>query len=146
MKRRRLILLALIILWAITVFYLSNQGSEDSSGTSLFFTSFFIKNKETAEIIEPYMRKIAHFLEYAYGGCLFALLVNTYKLSDIKTIFSSIGFGIWYAMLDEIHQYMVPGRTGRIVDVYIDTLGVATGVILIMIIKKVRQRKKKRKM
>ena len=142
MKRKRIVLLILIVLWTITVFYLSNQGSDGSSQTSYKFTSLFIKDERIVEIVEPYVRKIAHFCEYAYGGCLFALLFCTYDWTEKRIILLSIGIGIWYAALDEVHQYMVPGRTGRIVDIYLDTLGVATGVILIMIIKKIINKRK----
>ena len=38
-----------------------------------------------------------------------------------------------YAMSDEFHQRFVAGRTSRITDVGIDTLGVITGTILFMI-------------
>ena len=39
--------------------------------------------------------------------------------------------------MDEIHQLMVPGRSGALKDVYIDSLGIATGVIGMMIIIKI---------
>ena len=45
MKRKRIVLLILIVLWTITVFYLSNQGSDGSSQTSYKFTSLFINRR-----------------------------------------------------------------------------------------------------
>ena len=49
-------------------------------------------------------------------------------------------------MSDEFHQRFVAGRTSRITDIGIDTLGVITGAILVMIfiniLKKSRKRKK----
>ena len=144
-KKTRIILAILIIIWAVVVFYFSNQESDDSSEFSFKFTSLFIKNEELTEIIEPYFRKIAHFIEYMIGGSLFTLLFITYDLKDEKVIFNSISLGIWYAALDEIHQSMVPGRAGRIVDVYLDSLGIATGCILILIIVKIKSMKKNKK-
>lgn len=144
MKRKRIIIAILIIIWAVAVFYLSNQEADTSSGFSFKFTSIFIKNEELAENIEPYFRKVAHYVEYIIGGVLFGLLFLTYEWNDKKVILSSILLGIWYAALDEIHQIMVPGRAGRIVDVYIDTLGIATGVVLILIMTKINKNKKRK--
>lgn len=97
-------------------------------------------------MIERYVRKFAHFSEYAFGGFLFILLFNTYEWSDRRKMITSIGLGVWYATTDEVHQLMVDGRNGNIVDVYIDTLGVATGVcITLLIIKLITQIVSKKK-
>ena len=48
-------------------------------------------------------------------------------------------------IMDEIHQLMVPGRSGALKDVYIDSLGIATGVIGMMIIIKIISKTKKNK-
>ncbi len=144
-KKKRIILIIIIIIWAVLVFYFSNQGSDDSSGFSFLFTSIFIKNKEMAEIAEPYVRKIAHLCEYMIGGILFSLLFSTYDWKDEKIIAVSILVGAWYATLDEIHQLLVPGRAGRFVDVYLDTLGITIGVLLVLIVNKILEKIKKRK-
>ena len=143
-KKKRIILLILIIIWAVLVFYLSNQEPDDSSSLSFLVTSFFIKNEEAAALIEPYVRKIAHLSEYMVGGILFSSLFSTYDWKDEKIILISVLTGAWYAGLDEIHQLLVPGRAGRFVDVYIDTLGVAIGTVLVLIINKIIKRNRKK--
>lgn len=146
-NKKRIILAILIIIWAILVFYLSNQGSDDSSDMSFRFTALFLKDEKLIEIAEPYARKIAHFLEYCYGGLLFGFLFDTYDWKDRKILVNSALLGMWYAALDEIHQIFVPGRAGRFVDVYLDTLGVLTGTVLALIIIKIfkKANKKNRK-
>ena len=136
-KCKRIILLIFIFVWAYLVFSFSSQDGGESSGLSRMVVDFFVKNQELADKIEPYARKIAHFCEYALGGCLFISLFYTYEWSDNKRLCISIILGVWYAIIDEIHQLMVPGRNGAILDVYIDSLGIATGVIGMMIIIKV---------
>jgi VanZ family protein len=42
----------------------------------------------------------------------------------------SIIFSTFYALLDEIHQYFVPGRHFAITDLLIDFVGVIAGLIL----------------
>lgn len=143
MKLKRLILLVLIIIWAILIFGLSGQNGTESSGLSRKIVEIFTKNQEIVDIVEPYIRKVAHFSEYGLGGILFTLLFSTYNWKDRKIILTSIILGIWYASMDEIHQLLVDGRNGSIVDVYIDTLGFSTGVCGIMAILKIIQLNKK---
>ena len=42
--------------------------------------------------------------------------------------------GVLYAASDEFHQSFVPGRSPSIVDVGIDSLGVLTGILAVLII------------
>lgn len=129
----RIILFVLIILWAVTVFNMSNQQGVESSGLSKKITALFFESKELIEKIEPIIRKIAHLSEYALGGALFISLFLTYNWSNKRRISISILLGIWYAILDEIHQLFVPFRNGNIIDVCIDTIGIVLGIVFIMI-------------
>lgn len=146
----RMFLLICIIAWAYIVFSFSSQDGNESSGLSRMVVDFFIKDPQIADKVEPYVRKMAHFCEYALGGTLFLSLLYTYKITDEKKIAGAILLGIWYAIMDEIHQLMVPGRSGSIKDVYIDSLGIATGVIGMMIIIKItiiiKEKNKSKKM
>ena len=136
-KILRVILIILIILWTCLIFLFSSQDGGESSGFSRMFVEFFIKDPELASKIEPYVRKLAHFSEYGLGGVLFISLFSTYKWTDRRKITTSILLGVWYAVIDEIHQLMVPGRSGALKDVYIDSLGITTGVIGMLIIIKI---------
>ena len=44
--------------------------------------------------------------------------------------------GIIYATTDEIHQYFVIGRSGEVADVFLDGIGVVTGVIMVWLCTK----------
>lgn len=144
-KILRIFLLILIIVWAYIVFNLSSQNGDNSSGLSRKVVEFFTKNEDIIEKVEPYVRKLAHFSEYALGGTLFILLFSTYEWTDKRKITTSVLLGIWYAITDELHQLMVPGRNGAIFDVYLDTLGFATGVCIMLIIIKLCELLSKRK-
>ena len=61
----RWLIVALIIVWMLVVFGLSNQPGEESSGLSQWLTSQFFKEEEIQVIAEAYIRKIAHLSEYA---------------------------------------------------------------------------------
>lgn len=132
----RIVLFLLIVAWAVLVFSLSSQTGEESSGISRKIAELITKDEKLLEVVERYVRKFAHFSEYALGGALFLLLFNTYEWSDKRKMITSIALGAWYATTDEVHQLLVGGRNGNIVDVYIDTLGVATGVCTTFLILK----------
>lgn len=136
-KITRIILFILIVAWALLVFYLSSQTGGESSGVSRKIAELFTKDENLLEIVEKYIRKLAHFSEYAFGGVLFLLLFSTYEWSERRKLVTSILIGAWYAATDEIHQLMVPARNGSIIDVYIDTLGVSTGVCITLLIMKI---------
>ena len=139
MKVKRLILLVLIVIWAVLIFGLSGQNGTESSGLSRKIVEIFTKDEEIVDIVEPYVRKLAHFSEYGLGWILFISLFSTYKWTDRKMMFVSIALGIWYASMDEIHQLMVDGRHGSIFDVYLDSLGFSTGVCGMMAILKIKE-------
>ena len=68
------------------------------------------------------LRKLAHATEYAVLG---ALLVRATGRGWL-----AFALGTLYAASDEIHQTFVPGRMGSPLDVAIDAIGVACGVVL----------------
>ena len=135
----RIILIILILLWMYIVFGFSGQNGEESSGISFKISMLLTKNnEELARTIEPYVRKIAHFSEYAVGGILIFLLLMTFqKISPKIRNILSIVITIMYAITDEIHQLFIPGREGKIIDVYIDTLGIITGILFVNLILKI---------
>ena len=141
----RIILIILICIWAFMIFMFSGQEGDASSGLSRQIVEFFIKNEEIVDLVEPYVRKLAHFGEYGIGGMLFLLLFRTYEWDDIAVLGLSGMMGAWYAMVDEYHQTMVPGRNGNWLDVVIDTLGCLTGACILLIIVKIIERHKEKK-
>ena len=68
------------------------------------------------------LRKLAHTAEYAILG---ALLVRATGRSGL-----ALAIGTLYAVSDEVHQLFVPGRHGSPIDVAIDAVGVAIGIVL----------------
>ena len=129
----------LIIIWMIVIFNFSNQGGTESSGTSSKVTKVIINvivkdkeasDKQTMERIEKVVRKGAHYTIYTIGG--FLIMNYTYSMDKTKKqkILGSLLFGAFYAATDELHQYFVPGRSARLFDVGLDTLGVLTGILI----------------
>jgi len=95
-----------VVLWAAVIFAFS---SVPDLGTGL----------GTWDLV---LRKLAHAAEFAVLG---VLLLRA--LRDARSAFAA---GVAYAVTDEVHQHFVPGRLGSPVDVAIDAVGVALGVLL----------------
>jgi hypothetical protein len=67
------------------------------------------------------LRKVAHAAEYAVLGFLLLRAVGREP--------AALALGIAYAASDELHHHFVPGRQGSVLDVLLDTVGVAAGVV-----------------
>ncbi|MBB1545272.1 MAG: VanZ family protein [Clostridiales bacterium] len=99
--------------------------------------------------VNPVIRKIAHFSIYmilAIFTYMFIEELNIKSKSEKerlrKNILYTCIFCIIYAIFDEIHQIYVPGRTGKAIDVIIDTLGACMGITIILIRNKFNYKKK----
>ena len=139
----RLISALIVLAWMIIVFKYSNEPADISSKTSSVITRKIVEilgNKNNEDLIkkmDPIVRKLAHFTLYMYGGIVILNFVNTYNLRDKRKIAYSIICGAFYACTDEFHQYFIEGRSAEITDVFIDSLGVATGVCIFLCVIKV---------
>jgi VanZ family protein len=69
------------------------------------------------------LRKAAHFTEFAVLGLLL--------LRALGRPLPAVAFGIAYAASDELHQHFVAGRSANVLDVLIDAVGVAAGIVLL---------------
>ena len=97
--------------------------------------------------INPVIRKIAHFSIYmilAIFTYMFIEELNIKSKSEKeclrKNILYTCIFCIIYAIFDEIHQIYVPGRTGKVIDVVIDTLGAFMGIAIILLNDKINNK------
>ncbi len=69
-------------------------------------------------------KKTAHVTEYAILYFLvYRAWSNQGKIPTTKIFISSLVFSFFYAMTDEWHQTLTPGREGRVRDVGFDFLG-----------------------
>ena len=94
-----------------------------------------------AQKIEYPVRKAAHMSEYAV---LALLIFQALTAFDRKKNRGCMALGITaaYAATDEFHQLFVPGRSGQLKDVLIDTAGGALGLGLLALILYLNRRRK----
>ena len=91
------------------------------------------------------IRKIAHFTLYFILGLLSCATMMTYCLKKERSLsagwFCAWAFCIFY---DGIDQLFVPGRTGRLLDIGIDSCGALLGsLILLFFVYRADQRHQK---
>ena len=84
------------------------------------------------------LRKLAHFSEFGCLGFLLAYLAWLKGERGHHLISLALLGGLLTACADESIQMLTPDRGPSLVDVWIDTCGVATGVAALFVINKVK--------
>ena len=148
-SKKRFLYLIPVVIWMIFIFYMSGKTGQESSGQSgkisLFITNLLEKVRQDSpqemqnlqDILELVIRKAAHMTEYAILFLLSYLAMVKISMSQSRFYNRSIAvlISLLYACSDEMHQLLVPGRSGRMIDVGIDMAGVLI-VLMCMILSK----------
>lgn len=148
LQKTKCLLLLLLIAWMTIIFCMSAQPSDESSQLSGGMVSKIVaviypnfnslsvsQQLKITDLLSFIVRKTAHFSEYFVLGALVCSFANTYKKYKIAIHgILSVVFCLLYAVSDEIHQYFVPGRACRFLDICIDTAGSVIAVFLFSLI------------
>lgn len=102
----------------------------DSMGT--LSGDFYNYARQNPLIMEFLLRKLAHVVLFFIITLAFFIFWR-HHLKPLQAVFASFFCGTLSAILDEIHQYYVVGRSGNIIDVLINMAGVMQAVFLIAI-------------
>lgn len=144
-KKRKSLCTALILLNLAFIWGNSLMTGEDSGnlsgGVLAWLNSILGLDESGAELLHLLIRKAAHFTEFA---CLGMLLAWRCRLTEEK---HSVAFpallGMAAAVVDESIQLFTPDRGPSLTDVWIDTSGAATGIMLLLLghyfVKKYKQ-------
>ncbi len=153
-KRKLLFVVFLVftILWMALIFGMSSQNGDESGGLSEKVTRVICKvvisNYENLSQTEQDLyisklnypvRKCAHMSEYCV---LFMLMYGTVFYLTAKKRLRRIfpfAFTVLYAATDEIHQLFVGGRAGAFLDVLIDSSGALLGLLIIIIVGRIKK-------
>jgi len=76
-----------------------------------------------------FIRKSSHFIAYLILGILSLHAIDEEKNPTITWIIKALLICVLYAMSDEFHQLYIPGRSGEIKDVLLDSTGSLFGII-----------------
>ena len=143
-RLRFILLFCPAILCMVGIFLLSAQTAEQSSQTSgtvihevltkiseEYVKSSPAEKKSIIESLQFFIRKGTHFSIYALLAVLFFLPFSQCTFHRSKKYFISFLCTVLYAMSDEYHQTFVPGRSGEIRDVLIDSCGALFGLLFV---------------
>ena len=113
-----------VVIWAAFIFYLSSIPDLRSN-----FECDFI------------LRKVSHVVEYfILAFLLYRAFSGSFNKNILYLLIYPASLSILYAMSDELHQSIVPGRSCSIQDVLIDTIGIITFfVINIFVLRKIKR-------
>ena len=138
---KKIIFTALALLWMVLIFSMSAQNAEESSdlsgSLSYALCRIFVRGFENmdmpvrlalAESLQTLVRKSAHFIEYAVLGFLLAGSADSFGTK--RRLLWAAFLSTLYAASDEAHQLFVPGRSGQISDVMLDSAGAVLGAVI----------------
>ncbi|PID21985.1 VanZ family protein [Sporosarcina sp. P3] len=90
-----------------------------------------IEERGYYHFVEFLIRKAAHFFTF---GCLALVIYWLLPKSKIRILLAAL-FTFVLACADELHQYFTGGRTATMQDVYLDTAGAVTFLLLLALIR-----------
>ncbi|MBF0710049.1 MULTISPECIES: VanZ family protein [unclassified Gemella] len=102
--------LIMVIFLMGTIFYFSHQIGYES-------------NQLSNNVL---IRKLAHITEYAVLGFFVYIHLLNCKINRVNLVAGAVS--IVYAASDEYHQTFIEGRSGNIIDIFIDAIGVMIGI------------------
>ena len=156
--RLRLFSAVAAVIMMTVIFCMSAQSGEESSSLSGSITETVLDKTnpdfsglddgEKAEKIEHmsiFVRKAAHFAEYFVLCGVFTVFALTFDINRILACGLAFCAGTVYAASDEIHQLFVPGRSGEIRDVLIDTAGILLATLTVAAIIYLNKRRREKK-
>lgn len=142
-EKNKIVSWIFVCVWMALIFYLSHQSGEESSELSsgvmqtiVTIITSVLPLKIDLSQFHLYIRKGAHFFAYFMLGIL---VINALKKNE-KIIWKDLVYALMicviYAISDEIHQVFVPGRSGEVRDVIIDSAGSLSGIMIYFFIFK----------
>jgi len=129
----------LLVIWMIVIFLLSSEVAQTSSGRSAAIVGVLTQSLHVSlpeSILTFLTRKSAHIIGYFILGILLFNVVKEYATATKRIVIISISLALAYAASDELHQLFVPGRSGELRDILIDTLAASVGIGLYAILNK----------
>jgi VanZ family protein len=85
------------------------------------------------------LRKIAHGLVFAVLTFLLFRALPTRLEKGILRLGYAGAATLLYALVDEVHQTFVPGRSGALADVAIDAIGIVAMLLLLSVLSNSRR-------
>lgn len=136
------------IFMMIIIYSFSGQSGAESAGLSLKVSVFLVELASDlfekslspeqiyayAQTIHWIVRKLAHMGIYFLLAVSVSFPLYVYGLRGIRLMLTAGIFCVAFACSDEYHQSLVEGRGPSKRDVFIDSIGIFAGVIIVRIV------------
>lgn len=147
-SKKRIVISLILLLILIMLIFISWKFSDENGIQSNDLSTkiakkieyaldnhFYINHKDTfwKTTFNQIVRKAAHFIEYAVIGSVMCLMFNVAIGRAWVAALISIALSPAFGLIDEYHQMFSSMRTPRLLDVYIDTIGILFGVIIVTV-------------
>ncbi|WP_405342396.1 VanZ family protein [Ruminococcus sp.] len=145
----RVILTVLTVAAVAAIFYNSSQSAVESTERSSPLTDWI--NGILAgfpipfSVTENFIRKLAHFTEYAILGTMLSVTYYLYLLKIKTALIATLITGAAVAVIDEVIQLFPAGRSCQISDMLLDCCGVAFASAIVMLIIRAVENKRRKK-
>ena len=147
---RMIVSWGLVFGWMGIIFYLSAQHAEQSANLSGGITDTVKvlvdrvapNSNVNIESVSIFVRKNAHFFAYLLLGMLSLNALRKSRVENRKSLVLAFAISVLYAISDEVHQLFVPGRSGQVSDVLLDSTGALVGIVLYAVISRWSGRKR----
>lgn len=145
--RDKILSLSLIVLLIVEISFIFSNSvatADVSSGKSGVFVTFFIEkilgidsSYATDELVwdvTHFIRKTAHFCEFALLSATFSSLLLLFRVTCKKLVLFSTMLSFLIGCVDEFIQLFSEGRACRFTDALIDTSGGFFGALFVVFI------------
>ncbi len=155
LQKKAVLYTLLTLLWTAVIFSFSMQPATVSVGLSggllqSLLTWFYGLTgiHLPADLMHTIIRKTAHFCEFFLLGVL-SYQASKYLLQNVQKIqkkWIALLYGALVAVADECIQFCTgAGRAMRVTDMILDTCGVATAILVMMLLTKKNKKHKNTK-
>lgn len=127
----RAALWAVIALTLVFIWSRSARGKVASDGESQWVTELLREIFRTDSISHAFVRKLAHFTEFALLGAELSLLLWLERKASVQWYVNIWFAGEFCALCDETVQ-IFSGRGPMVRDVWLDTAGATCGILLVL--------------
>lgn len=87
------------------------------------------------------LRKYAHLVLYGGLGLSTFLVTKDGRVSGKKKFWLAMAICFVYSCTDELHQYFIPGRGAKLIDIIIDAIGYSVVIGLGWLVLRIKRRK-----
>lgn len=141
------VLIASVLGWMILISWFSSQPLKESTKQTYDFLvkinmaqerDLVLSSTEEIRDLKHLTRKAAHFgLYFCLGGLIGLTFYGCLKWQGNLLLLASWGAGSVLGVVDEVHQYFIPGRSMLVKDMLIDSAGVLCAVLILFVITSV---------